>query len=220
MESAATGQQWASSPRHIWCPGVWASFWHPGSQQGFPLPSPDLPTLSVIPGTLWGHCLWRRKPGDKQTSVWILRFGAQSLACPPPAALRSDCKLQDEGLGGSELKLPVLWKPARCLIRPSGRERCPDSGKSKPSEGGGFLGAASPSSGRVPTRWDRSPLWPQTRPHRRGLPAGAEAGSRGPSPDTCRGRGWPAVLLRGERGLWEGCSHAPREASSLWREPS
>lgn len=108
VESAAAGQQWASSPRHIWCPGVWASFWHAASQQGFPLPSPDLPTLSVIPGTLWGRCLCWRKPRDKRTSVWILRFGAQSLTCPPLAALCFDWNLQDEGLGGSELKLPVL----------------------------------------------------------------------------------------------------------------
>lgn len=69
VESAAAGQQWASSPRHIWCPGVWASLWHPASQQGFPLPSPDLPTLSVIPGTLWGRFLRRRKPRYKWTSV-------------------------------------------------------------------------------------------------------------------------------------------------------
>lgn len=36
------------------------------------------------------------------------RLGSQSLTCPPLATLCSDWNLQDEGLGGSELRLPVL----------------------------------------------------------------------------------------------------------------
>ena len=64
--------------------------------------------------------------------------------------------------------------------------------------------AASPSSGRVPTAGTEAPLWPQTKPQRRGLPAGVDAGSRGPTPDTWRGQGQPAVPLRGSVGFRKG----------------
>ena len=74
-----------------------------------------------------------RSPGHKLTSVCKLRLGSQPSTRPPLAVLCSGWDLQGEGPGALELMLPVLGKPACCLIRPSGYERCPDSWKSKPS---------------------------------------------------------------------------------------